>query len=430
MLRTVFLNSLLLFGTLGLFFSSWLLWLNDSLDVKINNDAENYINNNSNVEHYSFLLSSPIKNFLKQSISNPNADNDFSLKLLNEYLKENPLDANVWIIGSQLHQRASDFEAASKNLMVAYRLSKTNTPILFKVFNRYLELGLIESALPVAHDLVLAKPDEFRRIFYLMSRLTDNYSLLVDTMIPKKESFVRLTKKQFSPDQYFYWALGDAVRTKNNELASVVWGVMPAELKSSNKFGLLYINYLVESQRPDLLKPVWNDVVGTEIEVSQLLNSGYSSLSPCWHIRQNEAVSVNLDGDQGKLLMKIDFLGERNVNYNHLSCLVYVLPGKKYNLSGYFKGDDITTLSGPFMDVVFPGIKSRYFKSDAAIGTWPWTGFGITFDVPEGAHFAKIRVRRKKTQLLDSKISGSVWFKNIRLEPFLDLVEGPLSKSF
>jgi len=414
MLRNILLRLLLLSGFLGFIFSSWLLWLNDSFNVEINNNfSENYIDDGSKIKNYSFLFPSPIKNFLKQAIKDPNSDVEFSLKLLDLYLKENPLDASMWVIGSQLYQRKGNLDAASKTLTVAYNLSRTNTPILFKIFNRYLELGLIEAALPVAHDIVLAKPSEFRRIFYLMSRLIDDYSLVVSHVIPKEDGGF---KKQFSYDQYFYWALSDAIRAKNNTLASVVWNEIPVEFKGGGKFGLIYINFLVKRQEIGLLKDVWSDVVGAEIRLSQVLNSGSSNYSPCWHIRENDGVNVNLDNIHDELLMKVDFMGEKNVDYSHLSCLVHVLPGRTYRLSGEFKGEDITTLSGPYIDVVFPGVKSSYFRSDVKVGTWPWTDFGLTFNVPEGVHFAKVRVRRKKTRLLNSKIAGSVWFKGIEVE--------------
>ena len=235
MLRTVLLRALLFLSVLGLFFSSWLLWLNDSLDVRINNNfPENSLSNDLNIGRYAFLFSSPTRSFLKQSITDPNSDNVFLLELLNQYLDENPLDANVWVIGSKLYQRENDIESASKYLAVAYRLSKTNTIVLFNIFNRYLELGLIESALPVAHDLVLAKPNEFRRIYYLMSRLTDNYSLLVDQMIPKKRYVNGLIKKQFSFDQYFYWRKESCIHYNRKHIFSAMT-LPPKTLPSQEK---------------------------------------------------------------------------------------------------------------------------------------------------------------------------------------------------
>jgi len=39
----------------------------------------------------------------------------------------------------------------------------------------------------------------------------------------------------------------------------------------------------------------------------------------------------------------------------------------------------------------------------------------VDFDVPEDINFVEIRVRRRATDLLDSKISGTVWFDSFKL---------------
>ena len=64
------------------------------------------------------------------------------------------------------------------------------------------------------------------------------------------------------------------------------------------------------------------------------------------------------------------------------------------------------------------------------IGTWHWVDFQVVLDVAEDAHFAKIRIRRAKTELLDSKISGRVWFESIKLEAIGEVSEKTAEEAF
>ena len=81
-----------------------------------------------------------------------------------------------------------------------------------------------------------------------------------------------------------------------------------------------------------------------------------------------------------------------------------------------------------FIDIAFPGSKKSIVRSDALIGSWPWTNFELDFKVPAEAVFAVIRVRRNRTNLLDSKISGSVWFSGLTLDEITPQTEGVINE--
>jgi len=417
MFKKNLLKLLVLFGILGLFFSSWLLWMNDSLIAQNSSISSSELSDEFDNAHYPVLLSEPIKQLLNQGVVNPNINTDSALKLLELYLQRNPLDAKVWLMGSQLYQRNGDINQASLYLAVAHRLSETNTTVLMKVFNRYLELNLIDEAMSVAHDISIAKPSEFRRLFFLMGRLSNDYVRVANEVIPKVGLWAeRGNVNSLEDDAYYNWALSDAIKAKNKGLASAVWKVIPVEYKYNSGLGIRYLDFLVELQDFKSVNDIWDDVVGSPMVVGQITPQGGDKVSPCWNFDKNKGFDLNITLDErSSALLELAFLGDSNINFNHISCLIPVQPGVRYQLSGRFKGDKISTLSGPYLDVYFPGMKKGRRRTDSAIGSWPWTEFELLFDVPESAYFAKVRIRRNKTKLLDSKISGSVWFDSMKL---------------
>ena len=417
MIRSIFLFFVLASAFLGLLFSAFLSWNSDYLSVEISNDEGLLFDVKRHSNSPPNLVTEPLKKMLQRGASEPNIDPNSFLRILELYLQRSPLDASAWLYGSQFYQRVGDKESASLYLSVAHRLSETNTPVLFKVFNRYLEMGLVDQSISVAHDIVIVKPGEFRRLFYLMGRLSNDYPRLVDELIPKDIKSSELIEKGFSSENNFYynWALIDAIRSKNTLLANEVWLITPSGQKNSS-LGVKYLDYLAGLQQVDLLKKTWSEVVLSDVIEGYVLNQGDDESSPCWNIKETDNAELSvISNERISTALKVKFLGKENVNFNHMSCLVLVQPSKQYELTGRYKTNNISTLSGPYVDVHFPGIKEGYRRVDDVIGNSSWTSFKLVFDVPNNAHIARIRIRRNKTKLLDSKISGTVWFDSMEL---------------
>ncbi len=120
---------------------------------------------------------------------------------------------------------------------------------------------------------------------------------------------------------------------------------------------------------------------------------------------------------EGKYSYRLDFDGKQNINYYHFSQKLPLQSGKKYLLSGFWKGREVSTRSTPFIEI--SSINSQNNQTRRSVtkrGTWEWERFEITFTVPEDAWLVRIRVRRFKTDALDQLISGSIWLDDITLE--------------
>jgi hypothetical protein len=406
---------------------AWLIWQNDTLSERITaGDLE--IDGPQALLSLPPLVTGPLRQVLFQGSQTVDADNAFLATVADEYIRRRPLNSDGWLLASQFRQRNHETELAAAYLGTAHLLSRTNSPILMKVFNRYLALGLIDQAMPVAKDLVFAKPDSFRKLFYLLTRLNTDYPAVVEQVIPSKVP----THREYQPAIYYSWALNDAVRAKNDKLAEAVWAATPAPLKLDSAFGLNYLNYLVSLQDWQKVQPVWQGLTGETIEFGQVARADFElpldANSPCWQAKETAGASWALDdyAYQGKQSLKVEFDGEENPYYAHLSCFVPVQPGATYTLTGRWAGEGISTLSGPFLDVYAPGVKGFYKRNQAMLGNWPWAEFEVGFTVPEGAEVISVRVRRNKTDAFDSKISGRVWFDDFELVEKEQGIEGEI----
>ena len=269
----------------------------------------------------------------------------------------------------------------------------------------------------VAHSLVQANPKEFRKIFYLLTRLNSNYAEVVSSVIPSNVP----SHHDYPKDLYYKWALNDALRAKNLALADAVWNAIPSELKHNSDYGLTYLQFLAKLQQREKIMFVWEELVGNEVVIGQIYDPSFerrnSPQSPCWNRREVKGAEWSLVNEsfKGPLSLLINFSGEENVLYAHVSCMVLVEPGRSYTLKGMWSGKGISTLSGIFLDITSPGVRSFYKRSDVKLGDWEWSRFTVNFNVPDNVHALIIRVRRKKTDLLDNKISGKVWFDQFEL---------------
>lgn len=400
-----------------LLISVWVIWQNDRLAKQIR-DGDFSINSIQALNSIPPLLTKPLRQMLYQQSVNATIEASLMIKVVDKYVDRRPLDVQGWLWKSLFHQRVGDLVAAKSSLAMAHNLSIKNTPMLLNVFNRYIELGLIDEAMLVAGDLSFAQPKRFRQVFYLMGRLSGDYHQVVSRVIPASVPKVRAGRKPIDAALYYRWALNDALRADNRLLIEAIWQATPTLLRQSSDFGLRYLEYLALGQQVERLSQVWLEFSGETLIRGEIPNQFFGTENtPCWKVLplKNDVAKTFPFSNHGEEGLTVSFSGEENLNFYHASCLFIVAPEKQYVLKGRWKGDDITTLAGPFLDIHAPSVKGFYKKNDSMTGSWPWTNFEIKFDSQAGAEVMMVRLRRNKTSNLDSKIAGSVSIKDIRL---------------
>jgi tetratricopeptide (TPR) repeat protein len=130
-----------------------------------------------------------------------------------------------------------------------------------------------------------------------------------------------------------------------------------------------------------------------------------------WTIRR----SMTLAAD-GVYCLTIRFEGKENISFSHLYQIVPVDPEGQYVLTYKWRGRDLTTDQGPFIDIFGYDCDGLYTKGPMMLGTHGWQQQDIEFEAPDGCHAVVVRLHRQPSKRFDSKIAGRLWLDDFNLE--------------
>ena len=201
----------------------------------------------------------------------------------------------------------------------------------------------------------------------------------------------------------------------------VVWQKICENEKPAAEIGLQFAHFLLGKKRVAESMSVWQEYLsldgitnaGFENEITQ---RGFDwrhwgDKDGNWTI---ERVSQGAHG--GKYALRVAFAGRQNISFQNIYQIVPVTPLKRLRLSYAWKSDGITTDQGPFIEIVGYDQTGLSQSGPTITGTHKWREQAIEFEVPAGCRAAVVRVRRRSSHRFDSKIKGSFWRDNFRLE--------------
>jgi hypothetical protein len=200
-----------------------------------------------------------------------------------------------------------------------------------------------------------------------------------------------------------------------------VWQALTAGPGPQKQTALHYADFLLNHKRIVLARDIWRQYTG----ITGLTNPGFESPltdlgfgghrygkeNDDWEIKR-----VHADAAQGGFALRTTFKGQSNISFQHLYQIVATDPQAKYRLRYEWKCAGITTDQGPFVEVFGYNKSGLYKAGEMMTGFSSWHEDAIEFDTPAGCHGAVVRLRRRPSMHFDSKISGSIWLDNFRLE--------------
>ena len=205
------------------------------------------------------------------------------------------------------------------------------------------------------------------------------------------------------------------------EESLAVWGAMTATPPVDKNTALRYAHFLLSHKRTIQSVDIWQKYAGG----SGLTNPGFENKITGqgfdWrYLHENEGdwelKRVYSESSEGNYALQLKFNGKANVSFQHLYQIVAVTPKEPYRLIYAWKSKGITTDQGPFVEIVGYDAKDLHEAGAMITGTHGWQEVTIEFTPPDGCHAAVVRLRRKTSMRFDSKIRGSVWLDNFRLE--------------
>ena len=205
------------------------------------------------------------------------------------------------------------------------------------------------------------------------------------------------------------------------ENSLVVWQKIRQNGKPDAEFGLQYAHFLLGKKRIAESMSVWQEY----LSIDGMTNAGFESditqhgfdwrhwgdKDGNWTIER-----VNRGAHEGKYALRVSFAGRQNISFQNVYQIVPVIPLERMRLNYAWKSDGITTDQGPFIEIIGYDQKGLSQSGPMITGTHAWREESIDFRPPAGCRAAVVRMRRRQSHRFDSKIKGSIWIDNFRLE--------------
>ncbi len=218
-----------------------------------------------------------------------------------------------------------------------------------------------------------------------------------------------------------------------DELASRVWIKTVTE---GTPFPLAsaapYIEHLIQFGQVEEAQTAWRDLeklgvvadVGEDKDGNLIYNGDFerTPLNAGFDWRNASATYLALDfadpgAHSGKSCLRIDFTVSRNDAYQPLYQMVPVAPNCAYTLTAYVRSQDITSDSGPRLQIVDP-IHSGgpNVISESTTGTTPWHPISLNFCTSPVTRLVQLSIMRVRGRTFPTDITGSFWLDTVVLK--------------
>ena len=216
---------------------------------------------------------------------------------------------------------------------------------------------------------------------------------------------------------YLNWLM----RWGMTENTLLVWQKIRETGKPDPEIGLQYANFLLSQKRIAKSMAVWQEYLSLDGMTNGGFENEMSQRGFDWRHWGDEDGNWTIErahqgAHEGKYALRISFDGRQNVSFQNIYQIVPVTPLKRLRLRYAWKSEGITTDQGPFVEIVGYDQKGLSQSGPMITGTHTWREAAIEFQVPAGCRAAVVRVIRRPSHRFDSKINGSFWLDNFRLE--------------
>lgn len=349
---------------------------------------------------------------------------DFDLNRAAEELKRatelNPYDPQAWLDFAFAQESLGNRSEAEVGLRRADLVAPRIVSYQWSIGNMFLIHGNVDEALR-HFRVVLAGTSQYDpMIFETAWKAVGKGDVILDRLIPNQ------ARTQFAYLSYL---------NAHNHLpeAQALWKrIIQSQETFSIQQAAGYLDWLIAAHQSDealrawidlknrgLIKPIYeptqqNLILNGDFE-EDVLNLGFD-----WRISRVTGADTRIDQSSyhsPSHAAFIEFLEEQNLKYEGLFQYVRVSPLSSYRLRAFLKTEEITTDSGPRLEVR-DAYDSRLLDqySDSMVGSTPgWVELNLDFATGPNSHLAIISVTRLPSHKLANKIAGRAWVDDFRL---------------
>ena len=348
-------------------------------------------------------------------------DPDQAMTHLARAAELSPYDPQAWLdLGAAFEFQANTAQAEAC-LRRADFLAPDLPPIQWAIGNFFLLHGNIDEAFRHFKVVLAGNPRYNQTIFDTAWKASGDPEKILRELIPEHPAAefdylnYLLTRHDY-PDAQNVWKRlsGGSESFSAPRAAGYIDTLMAAHrlAEADEVWGALRSKGLVP---PTYQQSSRNLVMNGDFEADPL-NMGFD-----WRLVPTAAAYTGIDRttfhSPGRSAL-IQFSGKENVFYRHLFQYVRVAPRHAYRLQAFMKTEEITTDSGPRLEVrdaYDPSQLDRY--SEYVTGSVPWSPLLLDFTTGAKTELLVVSVARVPSQKFDNLIGGKAWVDDISLAP-------------
>jgi tetratricopeptide (TPR) repeat protein len=344
-----------------------------------------------------------------------------AIQQFQEAVKVNPYDPDAWINLAAAHEFQGETSSAEEDLRHASALAPNLPQFQWTIGNYFLLHGNTQEAFQHLRVVLAGSRQYDRTVFNVAWKASGNGEQILQELIPDN-----------LPAEFSY--LNYLVAEQRFPEAEAVWRrivASPEGFKPQEASG--YIDTLFKTGRAGAAYAVWSSLQGKGlIQTSpggpnqnlmtngsfedSLLNMGFG-----WRIQEVPGVYAGLDTatfhSPGHSLA-VQFTGKKNLDYHQVFQFVRVSANHAYELEAFMKTQDITSDSGPRLEVVDaydPRALDKF--TPAMTGTsGGWNPLNMEFKTgPKTQLILVLLVRSPSSADDDPGISGRVWLDDVQI---------------
>src|SRR5205809_3299531 len=221
-----------------------------------------------------------------------------------------------------------------------------------------------------------------------------------------------------------------ALRQKDMTLAGIAWRQrIQLEPPLPDEMLKQYVAVTLDQGAGALARAAWLSFVtdgSTTSESNAAWNGGFETERLLgwgldWRVEKTRGVEVAIDrrvAGAGSRRLRLTFNSFPTLDFDGVTQLVAVEPGRTYRLRALAKATDFTTRSGIKLQVVVPGALEQSLAETQTVSgtTGDWVRLETPVTIPANTSVVMLKVRREPTAEPEGNLSGKVWLDEVTLQ--------------
>src|SRR5881397_4068794 len=333
-----------------------------------------------------------------------------------EAVRLRPTDAYPRLLQALLAEKQGDRAAARAAIDGAVQLDPHNVSIRWEA--ALLALGWGERA---------AGLDHFKYVLGVDPAQRDAAFQLARTLLRPGEDPASLLP---TDDDGLTNVMLAALRQKDMNLAGIAWRQrVQLEPPLPDEMLKHYVGVTLDRGAGALARAAWLPFVtdgSTASESNAVWNGGFETERLLgwgldWRVEKTWGVEVAIDrfvAGAGNRSLRLTFNSFPTLDFDGVTQLVAVEPGRSYRLRALAKATDFTTRSGIKLQVVVPGALEQSLAETQTISgtTGDWVPLETPVTIPANTSVVRLKVRREPAPEPEGNLSGKVWLDEVTLQ--------------